>query len=210
MSIKNLRKDYTKSIFDTSSVKNNPIEQFRDWFQDAMDAGIEDVNAMCLSTVGKNGRPSSRIVLLKDITAKGIVFFTNYSSRKGQEIDLNPYASLCFYWKDLERQVRLEGRLEKISRKESVEYFDSRPLESRISGIVSSQSQVILNKKILEDKVEDLRSKPELIVCPEHWGGFHIIIDRVEFWQGRASRLHDRLQYRLDENGEWVKELLAP
>lgn len=210
MSIKNLRKDYTKFSFDTLSTKDNPIEQFRDWFKDAIDAGIEDVNAMCLSTVGQNGRPSSRIVLLKDITDDGIVFFTNYNSRKGQEIEMNPNVSICFYWFVLERQVRLEGRLEKISRRESVEYFDSRPLESRISGIVSSQSTVIKDKKELEDKVAELSQHPEQVICPEHWGGYHLVIDRIEFWQGRASRLHDRLQYRLIENGEWVKELLAP
>lgn len=210
MSIKNLRKDYTKFSFDTSRVKDNPIDQFRDWFNDAVNAGIEDVNAMCLSTVANNGRPSSRIVLLKDITDDGIVFFTNYNSRKGQEIEQNPFVSLCFYWKDLERQVRLEGRLEKISRKESVEYFDSRPLDSRISGIVSSQSTVIKNKKELEDKVAELSQHPEKVICPEHWGGYHLVIDLAEFWQGRPNRLHDRVEYILNSSSVWEKRLLAP
>ncbi|MCC6815307.1 MAG: pyridoxamine 5'-phosphate oxidase [Saprospiraceae bacterium] len=210
MNYKNIRKDYQKHIFDTNEALEDPIDQFKIWFEEAIKAGIEDVNAMNLATVGPNGRPSSRMVLLKELTQTGIIFFTNYLSRKGQEIIKNPYCSVCFYWKDLERQVRMEGILEKLDRKDSVNYFDSRPLDSRISAIVSAQSEIIPNKKILEDKIEELNLSTDKVICPEHWGGLHLIIDRAEFWQGRPNRLHDRVAYQLNSKGMWDRVLLAP
>ncbi|NOT37056.1 MAG: pyridoxamine 5'-phosphate oxidase [Saprospiraceae bacterium] len=210
MSYKDIRKDYAKTNLNKEDTNADPLLQFKNWFDEAVNAKIEDVNAMCLATVGGNNRPSTRIVLLKEITHKGIVFFTNYKSRKGEEINLNPFASICFYWTELERQVRMEGALQKISREESVAYFDSRPLQSRISAIVSNQSQVISDKSILENKVNELEKTPDKVICPESWGGYELVIDRAEFWQGRPNRLHDRIMYSMNDKSIWEKCILAP
>ncbi|MEO6190527.1 MAG: pyridoxamine 5'-phosphate oxidase [Saprospiraceae bacterium] len=210
MDYKDLRKDYNKGILDFAQTDASPLNQLKNWLEEAIQSGIDDANAMSLSTVSQDGRPSSRFVLLKEIQDRGIIFFTNYQSRKGQEMDSNPFIALNFYWKELERQVRIEGKVVKTTHEESKQYFISRPLSSRISAIVSPQSQTIPNKKILEDKVQYYEEHTEEVECPEHWGGYLVIPQRFEFWHGRSSRLHDRLVYILEDEKEWVKSILAP
>ncbi|HMW37910.1 MAG: pyridoxamine 5'-phosphate oxidase [Saprospiraceae bacterium] len=211
MSYQHLRKDYKKSAFSFEEAPEQPLELFRIWLDDAIEAGLPDANAMCLSTVDQHNRPSSRYVLLKELNSEGIIFFTNYNSIKARDIEINPQVALCFYWMALERQLRVEGVASKISRQESVLYFDSRPFESRISAIVSPQSQVIPNKKILEEKIPYYQSNPAEVQCPEHWGGYLIRPSMIEFWQGRGSRLHDRLRYaRVRSDIVWKRDILAP
>jgi pyridoxamine 5'-phosphate oxidase len=163
---------------------------------------------MVLSTVSVN-KPSSRVVLLKELDAEGFVFYSNYESRKGKELEKNGHAALNFFWRELEKQVRIEGVVEKIDHNISAKYFNSRPFESRVSAIVSPQSQSIASRKVLEDKQKDLLSKPDEVVCPPHWGGYCLMPERIEFWQGRANRLHDRIVYQM-EKGDWHQIRLAP
>jgi pyridoxamine 5'-phosphate oxidase len=215
----NLRKDYARASLDVSDVKKNPVEQFQHWFEEALQAEVLEPNAMTLATIDPNGRPSARIVLIKGIDAQGVSFFTNYNSRKGQALAANPYASLVFFWPELERQVRIDGKVAKVPAEESEEYFRSRPLASKLGAWASPQSEVIADRAWLEARQAELQqSFPAQSSLepprPEHWGGYRLSPDRFEFWQGRRSRLHDRIQYRLNQRlfaeQDWVIERLAP
>lgn len=209
--IANIRKDYMLRSLSEDEVAQDPIVQFGRWWDDAICSDIDEVNAMTLATVTAEGRPDARIVLLKGFDERGFIFFTNYRSRKGEEVAKVPYATLVFFWKELERQVRIEGSIEMLPAQESDAYFFSRPEASRIGAWASPQSQVIPDRQILEDNVEQLTSTYVNgdIPRPEHWGGYVVRPLQVEFWQGRSSRLHDRIRYRF-EAGEWTTERLAP
>jgi len=209
--IADIRKEYMLQTLDESSVAADPIEQFTIWWNEAVASTIHEVNAMTLATATNEGIPSARIVLLKDYDERGFVFFTNYNSSKGNELELNPYAALVFFWKELERQVRIQGSVEKTSSEESDAYFSLRPEGSRISAWGSPQSAVIENRKILEEKVELYTTEFNGdIPRPPHWGGYRVLPASIEFWQGRPSRLHDRIRYTKQPTGEWKIERLAP
>jgi pyridoxamine 5'-phosphate oxidase len=210
MDISHLRQEYTKFELDISTVNTDPFEQFKKWFDEASASEILEPNAMCLSTAGINQRPSSRIVLLKSISDNGFVFFTNYNSKKANELEINPNGSLLFFWKELERQVRIEGKIQKISEQESIDYFDSRPIGNRIGAIVSPQSQRIIDRKNLDDQIQALLEKPQSINKPSHWGGYVLVPDYFEFWQGRQSRLHDRIVYDKISQMQWDIYRIAP
>ena len=211
-SIAAIRKDYKQQTLHERDVAADPITQFERWWSDAVASEIDEVNAMALATAGADGRPSARIVLLKAVNAGGFVFFTNYNSHKGQQIAENPFASLCFFWKELERQVRIEGAIEKISEAASDEYFESRPAGSRIGAWASPQSSVIASREAIETNVIALEKKyaNQKIERPPHWGGYILKPTMVEFWQGRPSRLHDRIRYSTPEESGWIIERLAP
>jgi pyridoxamine 5'-phosphate oxidase len=205
-----LRKSYERAELSEEASDANPLLQFDRWLNEAIGAQVPEPNAMTVATVGSDLRPSSRIVLIKGFDERGIVWYSNYESRKGQELAGNPFAALQFHWVELERVVRIEGRVEQTSAQESDDYFASRPLDSRIGAWASPQSQVIAGRTVLVANAakygaQFLLSPPR----PPHWGGFRLVPDRWEFWQGRKSRLHDRLRYRL-EGGAWVRERLAP
>ncbi|WP_017729873.1 pyridoxamine 5'-phosphate oxidase [Nafulsella turpanensis] len=210
--IADIRKDYTKRVLNRQETVENPIEQFRRWFKEAQEAEVPEINAMNLSTVGKNGRPSARIVLLKDITEKGFVFYTNYQSRKGKELEEHPFAALTFFWPELERQVRVEGKIKKVDQATAEAYFSSRPRGSQLGAWASPQSQEIDKRGLLEvrEKEFEERFAENPIPKPEHWGGYELIPDYVEFWQGRSSRLHDRIAYDLVNGTQWQRKRLAP
>jgi pyridoxamine 5'-phosphate oxidase len=211
VNIANIRTDYTKASLEISDVDSSPLVQFRTWFYQAVKSEIEEVNAFVLSTINLDGKPSSRVVLLKELSEEGFVFFTNYSSHKGQEIASNPFGAINFFWKEIERQVRIEGKIIKVDAAVSDEYYMSRPEGSRIGAWSSPQSQVIPNREFLDKKVQEneLRFSKEAISRPPFWGGYCLIPDKIEFWQGRSSRLHDRILYTL-ENDNWKIERLAP
>ncbi|NYT80434.1 pyridoxamine 5'-phosphate oxidase [Alcaligenaceae bacterium] len=209
MSVADIRQSYEKFELLEASLAANPFEQFTLWFNDALKAGVPEPNAMTLATTPLDGRPSARIVLLKGFDHDGFVFFTNYSSRKGRELAGNPYASLLFFWPSLERQVRIEGRIEKTSAQESDEYYRSRPLGSRIGAWVSPQSQPITRVDLEARTIELTRTLGDDPSRPDHWGGYRLRPDYVEFWQGRPSRLHDRLVFKLEDKS-WIKSRLAP
>ncbi len=212
-SIADIRKDYILKSFEESDAASNPFDQFTKWWDEAIIAEIDEVNAMTLATASIDAKPSARIVLLKGYTKEGFIFFTNYKSAKGQEIANNHNVALLFFWKELERQIRIEGSIEKIAAADSDAYFNSRPGGSKIGAWASPQSEVIPNRIFLEKQIEDLTAKyPDynLVPRPENWGGYIVKPTLIEFWQGRSSRLHDRLQYSLIENGEWIRERLAP
>ena len=211
-SIADIRKDYRHATLSESQVARDPIEQFNAWWQDAMRAEIQEVNAMTLATASADGLPAARIVLLKGFDQQGFVFYTNYNSYKGKHLEENPRACLVFFWKELERQVRITGLVEKISESESDLYFNSRPEGSRIGAWVSPQSQTISNRSWLEKNEEEMisRFRNQPLSRPPHWGGYRVKPICIEFWQGRSNRLHDRIQYQLDENGRWGIERLAP
>jgi pyridoxamine 5'-phosphate oxidase len=206
-----LRKEYLFSSLDEGTVDADPMKQFSKWFEDSIRSEIEEPNAMVLSTADSAGNVSGRVVLLKGLEKEGFVFFTNYDSRKGIQLSINPKAALTFLWYAIERQIRVEGRVVKISRKESEAYFNSRPADTLISTCISPQSCVIPDRKFLESMREglilDLNGQPPK--CPGNWGGYLLRPSRVEFWQGRAHRLHDRLQYRRSGK-KWILERLAP
>jgi len=207
-----LREDYKKATLRMEDVVDNPFEQFDHWFQEALNSKVPEPNAMTLATATKEGRPSARIVLLKGFSESGFKFYSNYLSHKGRELDANPYAGLVFSWLDLQRQIRIEGRVEKLSREDSAAYFKVRPKKSQIGAWVSNQSSIIAERKILEQEFEKLHNKyenDEQLPLPPNWGGYLVIPHTFEFWQGRRSRLHDRIQYKL-EDGVWKKHRLAP
>ena len=205
-----LRKSYEREKLDEADVAQDPLEQFTRWMQQAIDAQIPEPNAMTLATVSKENRPSTRPVLIKGCDERGIVWYTNYESQKARQISKNPWASLQFHWVELERVVRIEGKVEKVSAEESEAYYRSRPLDSRIAAWASPQSEVIADRKALEKRVEEFNQKfGENPPLPPNWGGLRLVPERWEFWQGRKNRLHDRIVYRR-EKGNWLRERLAP
>lgn len=209
--IADLRKEYILETLDDSHVASNAMDQFTAWWNEAVHSDIYEVNAMTLATASKEGIPSARIVLLKDYDEAGFTFFTNYNSHKGKELEENPHAALVFFWKELERQVRIQGTVEQINEEESDMYFYSRPVGSRIGAWASPQSSVIANRTVLEERVELYTEQfKENIPRPQHWGGYRVIPNVIEFWQGRSSRLHDRIRYSKLPNNEWKIERLAP
>jgi pyridoxamine 5'-phosphate oxidase len=209
-SIADLRKDYTQAGLEQGDP--SPFKQFELWFNQALAADLLEPNAMTLATVTSEGRPDARIVLLKGFDARGFVFYTNYRSQKGQELAANPHAALVFLWGDLERQVRVVGKVEKATDLEADTYFQSRPLGSRLGAWASTQSEVIPSREVLEARMIALEKEYQgrEIPRPDHWGGFRVVPTEMEFWQGRPSRLHDRLRYRLQANGVWMIDRLAP
>ena len=212
MSIAEIRREYMRETFSEDEADLNPYHQFSKWWKEALDSSIDEVNAMTLATADKQGMPTARIVLLKDYDEKGFVFFTNYLSRKGREISENPHATLLFFWKELERQVRIEGTIVKVEERESDDYFHSRPLGSRIGAWSSPQSQVISDRTVIEENVQQYEHEfagKSVIPRPPHWGGYRVIPSYFEFWQGRESRLHDRIAY-LEEADSWKIQRLAP
>jgi pyridoxamine 5'-phosphate oxidase len=218
-SIADLRKSYERAELDESASLADPLGQFGLWFQQALDAQVPEPNAMTLATVGEDHRPSTRIVLVKGYDAHGIVWFTNYDSRKGRELAAHPWAALQFHWVELERVVRIEGAVQKVDEAESDAYYRSRPLDSRIGAWASPQSQVISSRGVLVANAAKFGAQflPTLVSGgpprPPHWGGYRLVPQAWEFWQGRKSRLHDRLRYRLDprhDGAQWVRERLAP
>lgn len=210
-SVADLRKDYTLQGLKEADSDRNPFNQFKIWFDQAVQAQLPEPNAMTIATATPEGKPSARMVLLKDFDERGFVFYTNYESYKSQQLAENPWGAIAFWWAELERQVRLEGRIEKVSDEESDAYYHSRPKNSQLGAWASAQSQVIPNREVLEQRLEQLKQEYETkeIPRPPHWGGFRLIPSMIEFWQGRPSRLHDRLRYRLVD-GNWVRERLSP
>ena len=210
-SIADLRLNYTRQSLLEANIHPDPIQQFQTWFNQAVEANLLEPNAMTLATASPNGTPSARIVLLKGVDQRGFVFYTNYNSQKGQELAANPQAALVFLWGELERQVRVAGAVEKIADQETEAYFNSRPHSSQLGAWASDQSCVIPNREGLEQRLTDLTEQyqDQAVPRPLHWGGFRVIPQEIEFWQGRPSRLHDRLRYRLEAD-HWIVERLSP
>jgi pyridoxamine 5'-phosphate oxidase len=210
--IANLRREYASQTLLENDIAADPLTQFKTWWQQVLNAEIVEPNAMTLATASSDGMPSARIVLLKDLTNEGFVFYTNYESYKGMQLHENPKACLVFFWKELERQVRVVGLVSKVEAAESTAYFKSRPAGSRIGAWASPQSRVIENREWLDHRYEELANEinPDTIDRPPHWGGYIVKPVIMEFWQGRPSRLHDRIQYTLEESGNWKIERLAP
>jgi len=211
LSLSELRKEYALKSLNKKDVDQDPFKQFTTWFEEAKASISGEPNAMIISTSGADAKPSSRVVLLKGFSSDGFLFFTNYLSRKGNELLLNPHAALLFFWGELERQIRIEGSVEKISREESQKYFLSRPRASQISALASEQSKSVESREILEEKFRQLENAfgEKEIPCPEQWGGYIVKPNYFEFWQGRRSRLHDRISYT-SETGAWKTERLSP
>ena len=207
-----LRKEYTQQSLDRADVLPDPVAQFERWFKAAQEAQIREPNAMNLATVSADGRPTARIVLLKGIEAGSFLFYTNYQSRKGRDIQQHPYVALTFFWPELERQVRIEGKVSQLDDEQSTAYFQSRPRGSQLGAWVSPQSEVIADRSALDQRAQELeaRFEDEKIPRPSYWGGYAVHPYRIEFWQGRPSRLHDRLRYERQEDDRWVIERLAP
>lgn len=210
MKIADLRQEYMRAGLSEADADRDPLRQFERWFADALEAKLPLPNAMTLATVGENGAPSARIVLLKGIERGGFVFYTNYRSRKGRELDAEASACLVFLWSELERQVRIEGTVEKVEVSDSDAYFASRPLGARLSAWASAQSEPVASRKVLEKALEEARQRyGDDPPRPPHWGGYRVLPAEIEFWQGRANRLHDRLLYRRSDSG-WEIGRLAP
>ncbi len=213
LNIENLRQEYRLAALDMEHVDANPIVQFGKWFEETLKANLPEPNAMTLATSTFDGKPSARIVLLKGFDEQGFSFFTNYQSRKGKEFEQNPFAALVFWWIELERQVRIEGSIQKLTPAQSTDYFQSRPRGSQIGAWASPQSAVISSRDELEKQVKILEQQyahTEVLPRPEHWGGYLVQPVLLEFWQGRPNRLHDRIQYRLQDDKTWKIERLAP
>lgn len=212
MSVSDLRREYTLAGLKEADLDLNPFRQFDKWFQQALAAQLPEPNAMTLATVNREGKPSARMVLLKGFDERGFVFFTNYESRKGQELAGNPHAALVFYWAELERQVCIAGQVDRVSRKESEEYFQSRPLGSQLGTLASRQSQVVSGREFLEDRLRQLEEEyaNRAIPLPPYWGGFRLAPSSLEFWQGRPNRMHDRLRYTPRSDQHWLIERLSP
>ena len=210
--IAEIRRDYQLASLDEATSMEHPMDQFTIWWNDAVESNIDEVNAFILSTVKANGTPASRVVLLKGYTPEGFMFFTNYASAKGQDIELHPHVAMNFFWKELERQVRIDGRIEKIHPSESDAYFQSRPAGSRIGAWSSPQSTVIADRSIIENNYVHFEQAfgENYIPRPSHWGGYVVKPTSMEFWQGRSSRMHDRIHYKLNDNHSWTLERLAP
>jgi pyridoxamine 5'-phosphate oxidase len=199
-------------VLDEKRIERDPIKQFQIWFDEAIGANLPMPDAMSLATVTPDGRPTARMVLLKQVDADGFVFFTNYQSSKAKQLEINPYAALVFYWSQLDRQVRVEGRVTKTPAQESAAYFRTRPRESQIGAWASPQSEVISAREVLEQRAHELSEQycDREIDCPAHWGGFRLAPDRIEFWKSRIGRLHDRILYELQPDGTWTIKRLAP
>jgi pyridoxamine 5'-phosphate oxidase len=212
MSVSDIRRDYAGRELNEADAGTDPLQLFERWFAEAVAAVPLEPNAMTLATVSADGAPSARIVLLKGFDASGFVFFTNYDSAKGRDLAAHPHAALLFYWAALDRQVRITGRVSRVTREESEAYFHSRPIASRISAAASPQSQVVRDREELERRVGELSRDYEgrEVPRPEHWGGYRLTPDQIEFWQGRQSRLHDRLRYTRESSGDWTRVRLAP
>ncbi|MBW4648825.1 MAG: pyridoxamine 5'-phosphate oxidase [Kastovskya adunca ATA6-11-RM4] len=212
LSVADLRKNYTRQGLNEADADLNPFKQFRRWFEEAVAAELPEPNAMTLATATPEGKPSARIVLLKDFDETGFVFYTNYHSQKGSELVANPWGAIAFWWAQLERQVRIEGQVEKVSAAESDQYYHSRPQGSQLGAWASDQSQAIASREVLETRLQQLKEEYEdkEIPRPPHWGGFRLIPTEIEFWQGRPNRLHDRLRYRREPDESWVRERLSP
>ncbi len=211
LSIADLRRDYSQHQLSEQEVDPDPIKQFASWFHEAVAAELPEPNAMGLATVNADGKPSLRIVLLKDVDERGFTFFTNYESRKGEQLLHNPHAALTFHWTELERQVRIEGKVERVDAAESDAYFQVRPLKSRLGAIASAQSRPIASRDALEQQFIDAeRTHGDAPQRPAHWGGYRLTPTWIEFWQGRRSRLHDRVAYTLGSDGQWRRERLQP
>jgi pyridoxamine 5'-phosphate oxidase len=208
--VAHLRTDYGRASLDEADVADDPMQQFARWFEEALKAEVNEPNAMSVATVGADGRPSSRIVLVKQFDERGFTWYTNYDSQKAQQLRDNPYAALLFFWNELERQVRVEGRVERTSAEESDTYFNSRPLKSRLSAIASQQSAPIASRAALEQNFDAVaRQYGEEPQRPQNWGGFRLVPERIEFWQGRSSRFHDRIVYER-RDGRWMRQRLQP
>jgi pyridoxamine 5'-phosphate oxidase len=212
MQIANMREEYIWGGLSEAEMDADPMRQFETWFQQALAANLPEPNAMTLATASRDGQPSARIVLLKMCDASGFTFFTNYDSRKGRELTANPHAALLFFWPELQRQVRIEGKVERVSEAESDTYFRSRPLGSRLGAWASRQSEVIADRDVLEDRVREImqRHPDGEVPRPPHWGGFRVRPMTIEFWQGRPDRLHDRLRYQRVQPAGWRLERLSP
>jgi pyridoxamine 5'-phosphate oxidase len=211
MSIADLRRDYSHATLSELDVDPDPIRQFEQWFQQTLAAEVPEPNAMSLATVGKQGKPSLRIVLLKDVDARGFTWYTNYESRKGDDLLANPHAALTFHWIPLERQVRIEGRVEKVDATDSDAYFAIRPVKSRLGAIASAQSRPIESRELLEKRFAQAEAQHgDNPPRPAHWGGYRLIPEWIEFWQGRRSRLHDRIVYTRQPDGQWSRQRLQP